>query len=186
MMRFAALALAVVLPVAASARASDPTDAGQPLSLAQLPKVQKAIRLTDQEVAAVRGLKQEADAGSVGGEAIGRRLAAALPAAKLERLRQISYQVRGGARPRRRRGAAALGLSQEQARKIDAVWKNEELNLKMVLAVVRFRTAEVRRAYILRNRRESGDKLLALLDEDQKAAWTKMLGAAVDIKGLDR
>lgn len=185
-MRFAALALAVVLPVAASARASDPTDAGQPLSLALLPKVQKAIRLTDKEVAAIRGLKQEADAGSVGGDAISQRLAAALPAAKLERLRQISYQVRGGAALADSAVQQALGLSQEQIRKIDAVWKNEELNLKMVLAVARFRTAEIRRAYILRNRRESGEKLLALLDEDQKAAWTKMLGAAVDIKGLDR
>lgn len=179
-----ALTVAITLAVP-SLHASDPTDVGQPFSLAAQPRVQQILELTDAEAAAVKELHAQVRQGTLSGEAVGKALAGALPAAKQVRLRQISYQVLGGAALADPAVQKAVGLSKAQQEKIDGIWRNEELNLQMVLRVSRFRSAAARTAFILRHRREAGDKLLPLLQDEQKAALARLRGKAIDLKGLD-
>jgi hypothetical protein len=176
-----ALVLAGV--TAGGLRANETIAAGQPLALAVKEKVQKELGLTPEQAAAVKKLYAEAarDQKSDAPAALAREL----KPAQMKRLREISYQVRGGSVLADAEVVKELGLSAAQGRKIARLWKDEEENLRQVLRVARFRNAAVRRKFILEHRRDAGKKMLGQLTDEQAAALKKLQGKPFDLAGLD-
>lgn len=153
---------------------------GGPLALVVHEKVQKELRLTPEQSAAVQKLHDE------GGKDARNALVKVLRTEQRRRLEQISLQVRGGSALADRRMVEALNLSRDQARKIAEVWKNEEENLRQVLRVARFRNESVRRRFILDHRRNAGKRMLEVLTEDQLATLKKLQGKPFELTGLER
>jgi hypothetical protein len=108
-----------------------------------------------------------------------------LKPAQRKRLKEISYQVRGGAAVGDSDVAKVLGLSAKQKTDIREIWVDEEKNLQMLLKVTRFRTPTVRQAYISKHRRSAGEKMLGVLTPDQQKKFAGLLGEKFDITELD-
>lgn len=158
--------LVLALP-AARAQGLNP---GSLLALATNPKVQTEIELTPMQIAEVRKL---AAGGEKEAEAA---LLKVLKRLQVKRLRELSLQVRGGAALTESTVQKALKLRDDQKAKISDVWKNKELDLAMIRKVARFRNRAAEAAWVLRNRHENGEALIALLDDDQKKAFAALQG----------
>jgi hypothetical protein len=176
-------AVTVVLFLAQVARAE--AAPGTPLALLAQPRVQKELKLTDKQVTAVKGLAASVNKKDA-------KLADALDAAKkalepeqLARLKEISYQARGGQALADAEVSEALKLTKKQKDEIGETWQDEEKKLKMLLAVARFRNAEAMRTFVSNHRKEAAKKMLGVLSDEQKKQFTKMQGKAFDVSGLD-
>src|SRR5437764_302054 len=111
-----------------------PAAPGGPLALAADPKVQKELGLSDEQAKAVNRLVEDVrkDA-SAAGEAF-KTLGKTLRPAQLKRLREITYQVRGGAALGDAEVQRELKLTGKQKEEIAKVWKEEEAKLNDFLS----------------------------------------------------
>lgn len=175
----------VVLLLAGVVRAEDALP-GTLLPLLAKEKVQKELKLNDTQTAAVKGLAASVSKGDV-------KEADALATAKktlepgqLTRLKEISYQARGGGALLDEEVGKELKLSDKQAGEVAETWKAEEKKLKEFLMVARFRSAEAMRDHIRNHRKKAAEKMLGVLSDEQKKQLTKMQGKAFDVDGLDK
>jgi len=185
-MKRVVLALLAGLAVTGELSAVEATDAGQPLALALKSTVQKELKLTADQAAEAKKLYDRAAKEAKAGEAALAELAKNLKPAQLQRLKEISLQVRGGSALVDAEVQKGLNLSRTQSRKIQDIWRNAELDLRMKLSVARFKSPTDRRWYIMRARRDTGNQMLEELDDGQKKKFEAMQGTAFPTKGLDR
>lgn len=164
-------------------RADENVAAGKPLALVVKKRVQEELKLTPGQAAAVQ--KLHAEAATHEKSDFTEALARELKPGQLARLKQISYQVRGGAALVDPDVAKALGLSLAQVRKIGDVWRNREEDLRQILRISKFKSDADRRRYILLRRRSAGKEMLELLTADQLTAFKKLQGKPVELKGLE-
>jgi hypothetical protein len=184
MMRIAMVLAAGVLASAARA-AEEPAPADLPLALAANERVQRELKLNEAQAATVKDLRARVRKGLTEAPAAQKALANALLPEQRQRLRQLGYQVRGGAALIDPAVAKALGLSTKQRDEVRDVWVNEEKTLAMLLKVARFRTAEIRAGFIRNHRKKAGEKMLGSLTEAQQKQFRKMQGEPFDTAGLD-
>src|SRR5262245_58992622 len=184
-MKRSILAVAVIFLCGNLLRADEPTP-GTPVALLAHEKVQKELKLSADQIKTLKGLA----AGVKKGDS---KLADAVAKAKKElkadqlaRLKEISYQVRGGAALADEDVAAELKLTKKQIAQIKDTWDSEGNKLAMLLAVGRSRNEEARRTFIAHHRKEAAKKMLALLSDEQKKDYTKMQGKAFATEGLDK
>jgi hypothetical protein len=180
------LGLTVTLLPAGGAAAQDAVVPGTPLALAARDKVQKELKLSAEQVRTARELVEEVRKGKEKAADVQARLDKALKPAQRERLRQISYQVRGGAALRESEVAAGLGLTKKQRADIAEIQSDADRQLPMFLQVARFRNAAAKATYIRNHYKQAAQKMLAVLTDEQKKQYTKMQGKAFDVRGLDR
>jgi hypothetical protein len=179
------LAVAVIFLCGNLLRADEPAP-GTPVALLAHEKVQKELKLSADQAKALKGLAagvKKGDSKLTDAVATAKK---ELKADQLARLKEISYQVRGGAALADEDVTAELKLTKEQIAKIKGIWADEEKKLKMLLAVARFRNAEAMRTFIANHRKEAAKKMLAELSDDQKKDYTKMQGKAFATEGLDK
>jgi hypothetical protein len=183
MSKLVALLCVAVAGVAFGAESGSAAPGG-PLSLAANPKVQKELGLSDEQARAVNRLSEEVrkDAGAAGPAF--KTLGKTLTPAQSKRLRQISYQVRGGSALGDSEVQRELKLTAKQKEEVGTVWKAEEAKLDDFLARARFRSPEARDAYVLKHRREAGERLLKVLTEAQRKAFKTLQGKPVDVSKL--
>ena len=172
---------AVVVVLIASGAWAAPLDSGHPLSLVSNAKVQKELGLKPEQVKAVEPLLAAAVDDATTKEATA-TVAKTLDADQMKRLKEISYQARGGIALADADVAGKVGLSRTQARKLADIARNLELDLGMVLKVTRFRNAEAKRRFVLEWRKGVEKDMLAELSEGQKKAFEKMQGKKFDEK----
>ncbi len=177
------VAVVAVLLVVATAWANESIAPGSPLALLSKPKVQEELKLSAEQIAAV---KQLYEAASRDDKPISlENLKKQMKPEQLTRLRQLVVQVRGGAALADPEVVKELQLSLTQQRKIAEVWKNHEEDLRQILQVTRFRSPEAMRKFILEHRRGAGKEMLKFLTEEQTAAFKKLQGDPIDLKGLE-
>src|SRR5439155_14840089 len=160
-------ALPVVLLLAGAAPADEAAvQPGTPLALLAHERVQKELKLTDKQKDAVKGLAASVKKGDA-------KLADAMATAKktleadqLARLKEISYQVRGGASLAEEEVATALKLTKKQVGEAADVWKDEEKKLKDFLAVARFRSADAMKEHVSGHRKKAAEKMLGVLSDE--------------------
>jgi hypothetical protein len=184
MMRIAMVLAACVL-VSAARAADGPPITGMPLALAANERVQKELKLSMEQAAAVKDLHARVGDGAKTATEAYKALEKTLRPEQWQRLQEITYQVRGGAVLTNPAVAKALGLGDRQKSEVRDVWVNEEKNLGMLLKVRRFRTSEIRARYIHNHRKDAGEKMLALLTKAQQKDFQKLQGKTFDITGLD-
>src|SRR5262249_9382357 len=136
------LALAATLLPAQAGSAQEAPAPGTPLALVVREKVQQELKLSDEQVKAVGALGAEVKKGKVEASAVRARLQKALKPGQLTRLEQISYQVRGGAALLDAEVAAALDLTKKQKADVAEHKADADRQLRMFLAVARFRNAQ--------------------------------------------
>jgi transposase len=179
------IVMAVVLLVLPAVQASEALEGGQLLDLARRSAVQKELKLTAAQQADIVALVNKANTANLQADEANTALEKVLQAQQLNRLRQIRYQLLGGAACIDPAVQKALGLSAEVIRRIQTQWESDELSLQMVLKVARFRSAEARHQFILKTRQDNGKKLLDLLTQEQRDQYNKLQGRAFDLKALD-
>jgi hypothetical protein len=184
MMRIAIVA-GVVLLVSAPAEAQGPTAPGTPLALLVKERVQKELKLTDEQAATVKKLHADVRKEPKAAVKAFTTLNKTLEPAQHKRLKEISYQVRGGVAVGDPDVARGLKLTPKQRAEARDIWVNEEKTLGMYLKVARFRNPAARHNFIAKHRKEAGDKMLGTLDEEQRKQFAMMLGEKFDTKGLD-
>ncbi len=180
------LTLAACLVVAQAAAAQEAPAPGTPLALAARAKVQKELKLTAEQVRTVEALAADVKKGTVKPADARGKLKKALEPEQLARLKEISYQVRGGAALQDADVASALELTKKQKEKIAEIRSDADRTLRMLLAVARFRNAEAQRNFIRNHYKEAGRKMLDVLSAEQKKQFTTMQGKTFDVAGLDR
>ena len=153
------------------------------MSLVTKPSVQKELALTAEQVAAVAPLLAAAVDEATTKEATS-KLAKTLDKPRLARLKEISYQARGGLALTDPDTTAKVGLSRTQARKLADLARDRELDLQMVLKVTRFRDAEAKRKFSLDWRKGAEKAMLAELTAEQKKAFEKMQGKKFDTSSV--
>lgn len=183
MKRFAWAVLLLAVVATSGLRAEEPLAAGQPLALAIKAAVQEELKLTPEQVAAIKSLYQNASKDEK--LAVHDALAKALKPEQKKRLQEISVQVRGGSAVADPEVIKALGLSEKQARQVAEYWKNKEEDLRQILRITRFKNAEAKRKFILSQRKDAGKELLKMLTEEQEARFKKLEGKRIETKGLD-
>jgi hypothetical protein len=176
-------AIGLILALRSGLRANELIAAGQPLALVIKEKVQKELKLTDEQITAIKKIYD--DASKEEKTAALKRLARQLKPEQTKRLQEISYQVRGGSVLADPGMVKKLGLSLTQARKMSEHWKNKEEDLRQILRITRFRNAAAKRKFILENRKDAGKKLLEFLTDEQAASLKKLQGKPFDLSGLD-
>jgi hypothetical protein len=184
MMRIA-MVLAAGMLVSAAAAAEGPPATGTPLALLVHERVQKEVKLSDEQVAAVKKLHERVRTEPSTAPEAYRTLEKTLAPEQSRRLKEISYQVRGGAAVGDPAVAKALGLSAKQKSEVRDIWVNEEKTLGMLLKVARFRTKEIRAGFIRSHRKKAGERMLATLTEAQQKQFEKLKGKPFDTAGLD-
>src|SRR5262245_57074896 len=175
MTRFA-LSAACLLLVFSAALAHEP-EPGSLVSLALDAKVQKEILLTEAQLADVEKLRVADEKDPAAAQV---KLLATLKRLQAKRLREISYQARGGSALADEAVGTELKLTPDQKAQVEKIWKNKVLDLQMREKVARFRNAAARAAWLLRNRKEQGEDLLPILTPDQKKAFETMQGRPFD------
>ncbi|NBO90799.1 MAG: hypothetical protein EBV06_00555 [Planctomycetia bacterium] len=175
MKRFA-LSTICLLAIFSIARAHEP-EPGSLVSMVLDTKVQKEILLTDAQRADVENLRAADQKDPAAAQST---LLGTLKPSQVKRLREITYQARGGAAIADEAVAIELKLTPEQKAQVATIWRNKVLDLQMREKVARFRNPAARSAWLLRNRREQGDDLLAVLTEDQKKTFETMKGRPFD------
>ena len=186
MMRIA-MALTVVLLLSAPTGAQGPTAPGSPLALLVKPRVQKELKLDEEQAATVKKLHGTVSENPKAAGSAYRALAKALTPEQARRLKQISYQARGGVAIGDNDVAKALGLTAKQKEEVKAVWVDEEKTLQMYLKVARFRnnSSQLRQKFINEHRKKAGEKMLGVLSEAQQKQFAEMKGEKFDLAGLD-
>jgi len=180
---FSLAAILLWVPVAA---AQDRPAPGTPLALLSREKVQKELKLTDDQLKTVKGLTADLKKGTVKSADLQARLKKALKPAQLERLQQISYQVRGGQALLDSDVAGTLKLTEKQKDRLAALKDRADKELKMFLSVARFKNAEAMATFIRKHYEKAGQKMLAVLSDAQKKQFTRMQGKAFETSGLDQ
>jgi hypothetical protein len=185
------LAIVVVAAAAAwllasmPAHAQGPAAPGSPLALLNKERVRKELKLSDEQTATVKRLYAEVKKDPTAAKAAFDTLGKTLQPAQSKRLKQISYQVRGGAAIGDSDVAKALKMTPKQKKEVAAIWNDEEKTLKMLLKVSRFRNSAVRQTFINNHRKKAGEKMLAALTETQRKEFARLQGDAFDTTGLD-
>jgi hypothetical protein len=180
------LTLAATLLPAQAGSAQEAPAPGTPLALVVREKVQKELKLSDEQARALQALHADVKKGKVEPAAARERLRKALKAEQMIRLEQISYQVRGGAALLDSDLAAALGLTKKQKADVAEHKADADRQLRMFLAVARFRNAQARVTFISNHYKKFAEKMLAVLTAEQKKQFTRLQGKAFDTSGLDR
>jgi len=164
---------------------------GNPLMLLGQESVQKELKLNDEQVKKLDELRQksrEKFQEIFGGDEAERpkkmqelneenrkAITALLSPEQSKRLKEITYQQRGGSALADPEVAKALNLSEEQQQKVKTI--NEETNAAMrELFTPGQAPDEDARNKMNDLRKSSGEKLLALLSADQKTKWTELQG----------
>jgi hypothetical protein len=173
------LSLAAGLALAHAATAGDAKAPapGTPLALVTHEKVRKELKLSADQVDKVKALK---------GEGAQEKLARVLEPAQIQRLREISLQVRGGAALKDSAVADELKLTRKQKADVAEAQSDADRTLPMFLQVARFRNAQAKKKYIRNHYKQAAEKMLAVLTEEQKKQFTKMQGKTFDTAGLDQ
>lgn len=179
-------AVPVLVLLAGLARADEATLPGSPLALLAHERVQKELKLTEKQATAVKGLAASVNKGDAKTADALATAKKTLDADQLTRLKEISYQVRGGAALADEDVARELKLTKKQITEASDVWTKEEKNLKDFLARARFRSREAMLEHVSKHRKKAGESMLAVLDDEQKKAFTKLQGKAFDTAGLDK
>ncbi len=176
---------------------------GSLLDLARIEAVQKEIEAVDDQVKGIAKLSEEmrasrgerpqvdwrnmseADREKAMAEGRARRekeaaaanakLAEILLPLQIERLEQISLQMRGTSALADPKVAAKLSLTDEQKKKLEAV---QTANMEAMRALFQGGNREGMREKMQEQRKTSEEKVLAVLTADQKAAFEKLKGAA--------
>jgi hypothetical protein len=179
----------ILLSLAATLLAADAPTApapGTPLALVSREKVQKELKLSADQARTAADLLAEVKKGSRDVAAAQARLDRALKPEQRDRLRQISYQVRGGEALTDSDLAEHLELTKKQKADIAEAKSDADRQLPMFLQVARFRNAAAKATFIRNHYKQAGQKMLAVLTGDQKKKFTKMQGKAFDTSGLDK
>jgi hypothetical protein len=180
------LCLAAILLSASAITAQEAPAPGSPLALLAHENVQKELNLSDDQVRKVKGLAVAVKKGSVKVADAAATVKKALKAEQLARLKQISYQVRGGMALVDSDLATALDLTKKQQADIARIKADEDKKLRDFLAVARFRSAEAMQAHIRDHNKKTAQRMLDTLTDKQKKQFAKMQGKAFDTSGLDR
>lgn len=175
--------LLLILLTTSEGRSNEPLAVGSPLALAVQKKVQEELKLTEQQLEQLRSLHEQATKGNT--QDVREKLGKVLTPDQIQRLKQISYQLREGAALADPEVVEALKLSLTQKRKIADIWKNEEENLRQMLRVARFRSEAARRKFILEQRKGAGKKMLEYLTEAQATELKKLFGKSYTVKDLE-
>jgi Zn-dependent M32 family carboxypeptidase len=173
------------------------------VNLLAIPQVQTELKMTPEQIAKVSAKQQEVrDAlrglGPAGGgqgtpeamqammakrqEVQTRAVAGILDAAQQKRFRQIELQQQGPLALAVRKDAAdELKLTEDQKKSIAAIQKQTDDEMRAARQGANFQnmTPEERTAMTVKTQaiqKASGDKIVALLTEPQKAQWKAMLG----------
>jgi hypothetical protein len=146
--------------------------------------VQKELGLSEDQAREVKRLYADAVKDPRAAGTALKELGKALSPGQLKRLRQISYQVRGGAAVGDAEVQRELKLTARQKEEVGKVWKEEEAGLDAFLSRARFRSREARDAYVLKHRREAGERMLKALTETQRKRFKDMQGKPVDVRSL--
>lgn len=170
---------------AAAASADHATDPGSPLALLAHERVRKELKLTERQ-SGLKSLAAKVNQGDAKVEDAVNTVKKELNAEQHGRLKEISYQVRGGAALTDAEVAQGLKLTRQQSDKLTETWAAEEKTLKDFLARARFASAEAMRKYISDHRKKAAEKMIGVLSDEQKKAFTRMQGRAFDTDGLDR
>jgi hypothetical protein len=115
-----------------------------------------------------------------------KRVEKELKPAQLQRLRQISRQVRGGAALLDEDVAKELKLTAREKATVRKTWDEEEARLKDILARTRFRSPKDRDGFIARHRKAAGQRMVGALTKEQPRQFERMKGAEFDLTGLGR
>jgi hypothetical protein len=185
MIRIAIVVISVLLATM-PALAQGPTAPGTPLALLAKPRVQQELKLDDEQVGKVKKLHAAVVAKPTAADSAFAALERTLKPEQHKRLKQISFQVRGGSAIGDGDVAKALGLTAEQKKELHSIWTNEEKTLAMYLKVARFRNGQHRQEWISYQRYvKTGKKMLAVLTEKQRKEFDRLKGEKIDTTGLD-
>ena len=148
--------------------------------------MQRELKLGDEQIATVKKLHAEVKKDPTAAKTAFKTLGKTLDHTQNKRLKEISYQVRGGAALGDTSVAKALGMTTKQrVEEVRSIWVDEEKTLQMLLKVSRFRNAEVRQAFIANHRKKAGEKMLGTLNSKQQKQFAGLLGEKFDLSGLD-
>jgi hypothetical protein len=180
----AAVCLALLGPRAGAAADREPLEPGTPLALLHESKVQKELKLTTTQVAEVLRLYAGVSKGEMVAADAHKRLAKELRPAQLQRLHQISRQVRGGSALLDEDVAAELMLTAKEKAQLRKIWAEEEAKLKDILARTRFASPKDRDGFIARHRKSAGERMLRAVTAEQARRFGELKGPAFDLTGL--
>jgi len=178
------LALVVaVLPLGPSGPASGtPPDVSldprTPLKLlTEAEEVQEEVKVTADQRAAAGAIRQRLERGQLSAEQAMNQLAAVLKPGQWKRLNEASWQARGGAALIEPVVASAVELADGQKRELAEIWSAATREVRDHLERARFPSETARRAYIVKRLDQAGDRMLALLTEQQQARFRTLQGA---------
>jgi Spy/CpxP family protein refolding chaperone len=167
-------------------RAQGPTAPGTPLALLLKPRVQKELKLDDEQTDKIKELHAAVRENPKAADSAFMALEKALKPDQFKRLKQISYQVRGGAAVGDSDMARDLELTAEQKKELLSIWVNDEKTLWMYLKVARFRNKQYEQEWISYQRYiKTGKKMLAVLTDSQRKKFAELKGDKFDTTGLD-
>ncbi len=149
--------------------------------------MQKELKLDGKQIVTVKKLHGEVRENPKVADSAFKELAKTLEPDQFKRLKQISYQVRGGVAVGDNDVAKALRLTDQQKKDVKAIWIDEEKTLQMYLKVARFRgnSSQLRQKFIHDHRKKAGEKMLGVLDAAQQKQFARMMGEAFDLAGLE-
>jgi hypothetical protein len=181
-----AMVLTAVLLATSPVAAQGPTAPGMPLALLLKPRLQKEIKVDDEQLSRVKKLHAAVSANPKAADSAIAGLEKTLKPEQYKRLKEISYRVRGGAALLDPDVTRELHLTAEQKKQLHSIWTNDEKSLGMYLKVARFRDKQHQQEWMSWKRyTETGKKMLAVLTEDQQKQFARMKGERFDTKGLD-
>src|SRR5262249_40499883 len=143
------------------------------------------LGLTKGQLAAAKGLFVKAHGREIDAAAVKKALAKALKPAQLKRLKEISYQVRGGAALGDEEVAKELALTAGPQGDLLKIWKDAESKLRNALAVINWSSDRAKWKYVAKHRREAAGQMLRALPDEKRKQFSKLQGKAIDITGLD-
>jgi hypothetical protein len=141
--------------------------------------VRRELGVSGEQLTSAKDLSQElmTGKGQVKPSQLTSALGKMLTKRQRDRLREISWQVRGAEALRDPELADPLRLSPEQRAKINTLWADEVRKLGDELKRLRFKSDADRKAFIQKRLASAGEQMLRVLSEDQREAYQKALGS---------
>ena len=156
---------------------------GQLVDLAAHPEVRREIKVTSDQEPRLNEVVSQLKTKKVRHLEARAEIAKVLKPDQVQRLDQVRLQVLDGLALDDPEVVKTLGLDAErmhrldEARKVNAV---EEDKMADVMKRARFRSAEDRNAFIAKYHKAAGERLAAVLSDEQKAKFREMKGRAID------
>jgi Spy/CpxP family protein refolding chaperone len=157
-------------------------------------KVQKELALNDNQKASIKKISEDFQS-SIGGlsredrqskmpelrKAMEDKIGAVLNNKQKARMKEIQVQVQGPAALASKDVAQALKLTDDQANEIKKIVDKLQSDIQITFQVAGQEFAAQARDDVTELRKEANEKVLAVLDSDQRAGFEKMQGAKLDL-----